>query len=90
MQVIVKSLGMEGSSSARDALAKAVYAGVFNWVVAAINTKLDTGRRGSGAGASGLKLKIQASFELFATDRKFLSGSSALNWLAEPIIAAMN
>eukprot|EP00775_Hariotina_reticulata_P008956 gene8956-9132_t len=47
-EVIVKPLKPAEAVDARDALAKAMYAGVFNWVVAAINAKLDMGKRASG------------------------------------------
>eukprot|EP00879_Flechtneria_rotunda_P012719 GHRR01013282.1.p1 GENE.GHRR01013282.1~~GHRR01013282.1.p1 ORF type:complete len:1481 (+),score=699.13 GHRR01013282.1:1396-5838(+) len=47
-ELIVKPLTAQEAVEARDALAKALYAGVFNWVVAAINVKLEVGKRASG------------------------------------------
>eukprot|EP00878_Enallax_costatus_P022226 GHUV01023569.1.p1 GENE.GHUV01023569.1~~GHUV01023569.1.p1 ORF type:complete len:1540 (+),score=641.95 GHUV01023569.1:53-4672(+) len=47
-ELIVKPLTQQEAIDARDALAKALYAGVFNWVVAAVNAKLDMGKKASG------------------------------------------
>ncbi len=39
-------LSAEEAHDCRDALAKAIYASIFDWVVAQINAKLDTGALG--------------------------------------------
>lgn len=65
-ELIVKPLTAQEASEARDALAKAVYAGVFNWVVLQINAKLDTGKRSSGSSIAILDIY---GFEQFQTNR---------------------
>ncbi|KAI8476203.1 MAG: P-loop containing nucleoside triphosphate hydrolase protein [Monoraphidium minutum] len=64
-ELIVKPLNKEEAADARDALAKAVYAGVFRWVVTRINESLDTGRRGSGQFIAILDIY---GFECFTTN----------------------
>jgi len=65
-EVIVKPLKPAEAVEARDALAKALYAGVFNWVVAAINAKLDMGKRASGRFIAILDIY---GFEQFQSNR---------------------
>ena len=50
-ETIAVGLGPEAAADARDALAKALYAALFAWLVACINAAL-------GAGAAGRKLSI--------------------------------
>lgn len=65
-ELIVKPLTAAEASDARDALAKALYAGVFGWVVAAINAKLDMGKKGSGRFIAILDIY---GFEQFTVNR---------------------
>jgi myosin-5 len=60
-ELIVKLLDAEGARDARDALAKAVYAGLFSWIVARINAALDESARGGGAGGGRGSNKATAS-----------------------------
>lgn len=56
-------MNVEESRDARDALAKALYSAAFDWIVKAINIKLDTGRPGSrvDAWARGVVVGVNAS-----------------------------
>ena len=47
-EIVTKLLRVDEAREARDALAKAVYSSIFNWVVERINLKLDTGTPGMG------------------------------------------
>ncbi len=65
-ELIVRPLNKLEARDARDALAKAVYEGIFAWLVAAINAKLDTGKRSSGQYIAILDIY---GFEQFQTNR---------------------
>jgi myosin heavy subunit len=65
-ELIVKPLTAQEAVEARDALAKALYAGVFTWIVAAINNKLDMGKKASGRFIAILDIY---GFEQFQTNR---------------------
>jgi myosin-5 len=45
-EIVTKLLNVEEAREARDALAKAIYSAIFNWVVEQINNKLDNGGKG--------------------------------------------
>jgi myosin-5 len=62
----VKPLTAQEAVEARDALAKALYAGVFTWIVSAINNKLDMGKKASGRFIAILDIY---GFEQFQTNR---------------------
>lgn len=62
----MKPLTAQEAAEARDALAKALYAGVFTWIVAAINNKLDMGKKASGRFIAILDIY---GFEQFQTNR---------------------
>ncbi|WIA33590.1 hypothetical protein OEZ86_006714 [Tetradesmus obliquus] len=64
-ELIVKPLTAQEAGDARDALAKALYAGVFGWIVAAINAKLDMGKKASGRFIAILDIY---GFEQFTTN----------------------
>jgi myosin-5 len=65
-ELIVKPLTAQEAIEARDALAKALYAGVFTWIVSAINHKLDMGKKASGRFIAILDIY---GFEQFQTNR---------------------
>ncbi|GAX85034.1 hypothetical protein CEUSTIGMA_g12454.t1 [Chlamydomonas eustigma] len=67
-EIVTKLLKEEEARESRDALAKAVYAALFNWVVEQINAKLDTGKRSNGHCISildiyGFEQFVKNSFE---------------------------
>ncbi|KAL6757024.1 P-loop containing nucleoside triphosphate hydrolase protein [Haematococcus lacustris] len=64
-EVVTKLLNEEESKDCRDALAKALYAAAFDWIVSRINLKLDTGKKGSGLSISILDIY---GFEQFTTN----------------------
>ena len=55
-EIVTKLLREEEAREARDALAKATYSAIFNWVVEQINAKLDTGE-GGGRGWTRVKVR---------------------------------
>jgi myosin-5 len=65
-ELIVKPLTSDEAVDARDALAKAIYAGVFNWIVGRINHKLDMGKKGTGLYIAILDIY---GFEQFQSNR---------------------
>ncbi|KAL6770143.1 hypothetical protein ACKKBG_A33770 [Auxenochlorella protothecoides x Auxenochlorella symbiontica] len=64
---IVKALGAEAAAESRDALAKALYARLFDWLVAAVNRKIGSLGAG-GAGARSIGILDIYGFESFDTN----------------------
>jgi myosin-5 len=70
-ELIVKPLTSDEAVDARDALAKAIYSGVFNWIVGRINHKLDMGKKGTGLYIAILDIY---GFEQFQSNRWVAGG----------------
>ncbi|KAG1663736.1 hypothetical protein FOA52_006105 [Chlamydomonas sp. UWO 241] len=64
-EIVLKVLNVDEAREARDALAKAIYSSIFNWLVECINAKLDNGKRSSGNCISILDIY---GFEQFTTN----------------------
>lgn len=78
---ITKTLKPAEAADARDALAKALYAGLFDMIVTAINAKLDVGRMASGRFIAILDIY---GFEHFKTNRWVCSEQ----WCPQTALAA--
>jgi myosin-5 len=70
---IVQRLTYEQATDSRDALAKAIYASLFDWLVDRINKSLEVGKRRTGRSISILDIYGFESFKVKNIDCLFAS-----------------
>jgi myosin-5 len=70
---IVQRLTYEQATDSRDALAKAIYASLFDWLVDRINKSLEVGKRRTGRSISILDIYGFESFKVKNIDSLFAS-----------------